>query len=292
METVSRSATASVIKTYITLTKPGIIMGNIVTATAGFLLASKGEINLSLLILTLIGLACIIASACVFNNYIDRHLDQKMVRTQNRPLARQSISVQNALVYAACLCLAGTFLLIRWANILTAAVALLGLMIYVLIYSFSKYRTSYATLIGSFAGAIPPIVGSCAVMNRLDTGALILFAMIVFWQMPHFFAIAIYRLDDYAAASLPMLPLEKGIRTTKIHMLFYITIFTASALLLPIYGYTGKAYAIVAALLGCTWLGLCLRGLKCENDQAWARQMFVFSLVVVMAICIAIPFSL
>ena len=190
-------------KTYCLLTKPRIIMGNIITASAGFALASRGSINFLLLLVTFIGLALVIASACVFNNYIDRNADKKMERTKNRPLATGLISPRRAITFALLLGLLGTFLLAFFVNPLTAALALFGFFVYVILYSFSKYYSIHGTLIGSVAGAMPPVIGYCAAANRFDMGALILFAMITIWQMPHFFSIAIYQLKDYAAASYP-----------------------------------------------------------------------------------------
>jgi protoheme IX farnesyltransferase len=273
------------IKTYYLVTKPGIIFGNIITVAGGFALASRGHIDFWLLIATLAGLSCVIASACVFNNYIDRHADEKMARTKNRALVKGLISVRNAILFASFLGLAGLLILSTFTNFLTVVMAALGFVVYVFLYSFWKYRTRYATEIGSIAGGLPPVVGYCAACGRLDAGALILFAIIALWQMPHFFSIALYRFDDYAAASIPVLPVRKGLYSTKIHMLVYIVAFTIAALTPLLLGFTGYLYAIVAALLGLTWLGLCLAGFKSKNNKLWARKMFHFSLVTVVVLC-------
>lgn len=289
METILKQALT--IRMYFRLTKPGIIMGNAMTAAAGFILASKGTIDFQLFLITLLGLSCIIAAACIFNNYIDRDADGKMARTQDRALAKGLVSVRSAVIFALSLGLIGVALL-SLTNLLTLGIALLGLYIYVGLYTLMKYHTTYATLIGSIAGAVPPVVGFCAVSNHLDLGALILFAIIALWQMPHFFAITIYRLNDYAAASFPVLPVKKGVHTTKIHMLFYIIAFMIASSLLTYAGYTNAAFAILAFLLSSAWLWLGIKGFKCENDQVWARQMFIFSLVIVTALCIAVPICL
>ncbi len=182
------------IKSYVLLVKPGIVMGNAITAAGGFALASNGFFYLPLFLATLVGLSLIVASGCAFNNYIDREADQKMTRTQNRPLATGSIPVRTAVTIAVILGLLGAFLLALFVNLLSLCIALIGFTVYVLFYSVLKYRTTHATLIGSIAGAVPPVVGYCAVTHHLDTGALLLFLMMALWQMPHFFAIAIYRL--------------------------------------------------------------------------------------------------
>lgn len=292
MQKLSIPAFTFATKTYCLLTKPGIIFGNAITTAGGFALASRGHIDVWLFLVTLVGLSLVIASACVFNNYIDRNADEKMTRTQNRPLVKGLISARGAMAFAIVLGSIGTLLLAVFANLLAVLIALFGFFVYVILYSFSKYHSVHGTLIGSIAGAVPPVIGYCAVSNRLDAGAWILFAMIVLWQMPHFFAIAIYRLEDYAAASIPVLPIKKGMLTTKIQMLLYIIGFIGASSMLVAFGYLEYAYLIVVALLGLAWVGLCIKGFKCDNDRLWARTMFFFSLVVIMGLSIAIPFTL
>ncbi|QZA58771.1 heme o synthase [Candidatus Rhabdochlamydia porcellionis] len=280
------------IKTYFMLTKPGIIFGNVITAAGGFILASKAQVDPWLFLATLIGLSLLIASACVFNNYIDRNIDKMMERTKNRALARGVISLQKAIIFAVFLGLFGVLVLMLYINLLTTIIALAGFFIYVVLYSLSKHRSSYATAIGSISGGIPPIVGYCAVVNRFDMGAFLLFMIVALWQMPHFFAIAMYRLDDYAAASIPVLPAKRGVYITKVHMLFYIMAFLIPVCMLTLWGYTGYAYLIVVGLLGLIWLFLCIKGFKNTNDRLFGRQMFRFSLVVIMMLCIMICISI
>lgn len=275
---------------YYLITKPGIIMGNLITVAAGFLLATKGPFSISLFLYTLLGIAAIIASACVFNNYIDRHLDKKMERTKNRPLAQGLISKKRALFFATMLFLLGNLDLFFATNILTLLVANTGFLIYVLLYSFWKDKTIHATLIGSISGATPPVIGYTAVSNHFDMGALILFTILVSWQMPHFFSIAIYRFNDYTKAALPILPILKGIEKTKKQMLAYIITFVFSCSLLTFYHYSGYIYLFVATFLGVFWLILMLRGFKATNLNHWGRQMFRFSLLTITILCIAISF--
>lgn len=278
-------------KTYYMLTKPGIIMGNIMTTIAGFALASKGEINLWLFLSTLLGLALIIASAGVFNNYLDRAADAKMERTKNRPLAQGKISPALALGFATVLVILGVAVLGLTTNLLTVFLALFGFFVYLVLYAFWKYRSFYGTLVGSIAGAVPPVVGYCAVSNQFDLGAFLLFMVLVLWQMPHFFAIAIYRYKDYAAAAIPVLPIQKGIWTTKVHMALYIIAFMLVSYLLTTSGYTGFAVTIVTTLFGLTWLGFSLYGFTTTNNLPWAKNMFVYSLVVITALCVTISFD-
>ncbi|CAF23917.1 heme o synthase [Candidatus Protochlamydia amoebophila] len=277
---------------YLLLTKPGIILGNLVTVMAGFLLASKGQFQFGLFFSTILGLAFIMASGCVFNNYIDLEKDRLMKRTQNRPLVIGVIFEKQAIVFGLALAIVGAIILYFYTNLLTLVIAELGFIIYVFFYSIWKSRTVYGTAIGSLAGAVPPLVGYCAVSNQLDLGAFILFAMMVFWQMPHFFSIAIYRLQDYSAANIPVLPLKKGIQITKIRILLYIIIFTLTSSLLTFFHFTGSLYLILTIGLGLTWLLMGLRGLKTSNDQQWAQQMFRFSLVIISVLSLTIPFDL
>jgi len=292
MEKISIPSYSYTAKSYCLLAKPGIMLGNAITIAGGFALASKGNIDFLLFLLTMIGLSCVIGSACAFNNYIDREADMKMSRTKNRPLARGDISERNALIFAAVLGALGASILGTFTNLRTLSVALFGFLVYVVLYSLSKYRSVHGTLIGSAAGAVPPVVGYCAVSDKLDAPAWILFAIMVMWQMPHFFAIAIYRMDDYAKANIPVLPIKKGIVRTKVQMVLYIIGFIAASSLLPLFDYTGNGYFFLVLLLGSGWLVLALRGFKSSNDTLWARKMFIFSLLMITAQFASIPFSL
>ncbi|HUZ92810.1 MAG TPA: heme o synthase [Candidatus Paceibacterota bacterium] len=302
--------TKNMIKSYYELTKPGLIYGNIVTLAAGFALALRGGNFIFLLLIpAFLGLALVIASGCVLNNVIDRDIDSRMERTKSRATVTGAISKRNSIIYGVILGLAGFAILVLYTNLLTAGVALAGFIVYVGIYSPMKTRSAHAALVGSFAGAVPPVVGYAAASGRLDAGAFILFAMLVLWQMPHFYAIAIRRQEDYAAAKVPVMPARKGIRSTKIQMLLYIIAFIAAALMLPTFGYAGPAYLALALILGAAWLALCIRGFWiCDHrepgpapsvlhttivafntrNSAWAKQMFSLSLAVLMTICIAI----
>ncbi|CDR35237.1 heme o synthase [Criblamydia sequanensis] len=281
------------IKTYSMLTKPGIIFGNVVTTLGGFALASKGDIDFFKLLTTLLGLSFIIASAGVFNNYLDREADAKMERTKNRPLATGLIPNPSALAFGLWLLLIGIVILGIYTNALTLGLSLLGFFIYLVLYAFMKYRSFYGTLVGSVAGAIPPLVGYTSISNQIDMGGIFIFLLVAVWQMPHFFAISIYRLEDYKAADIPVLPLQKGLEKTKIQMFFYIIAFVFVSLMLTVSGYTGYTYASLALFLGALWLWLCFQGFSTEEskDKRWAKKMFICSLVVIFTLSLAIPFD-
>lgn len=269
------------LRTYYLLTKPGIVRGNSIFAAAGFLLAARGQINIGLFVALLCGLALVIASACVANNYLDRHIDAKMSRTKDRALVNGSIAARQAIIFAVALLIAGTVILLSFTNLLATGLALLGWFAYVVLYGIAKRRTTHGTLVGTISGAIPPVVGYTAVTGHLDTAAVILFMIVVFWQMPHFYAIAIFRLSDYTAAGIPVLPAVKGLRRTKIEILVYSALFVTTTTLLTAFGYTGYVYLGVVGLLGLAWLRLGIKGWRSSDDVSWAKKMFGFSLRVV-----------
>jgi heme o synthase len=270
------------LRTYYQLTKPGIVYGNSLTTIGGFLLAAEGHVVWRTFMAAVGGLAFIMASACVSNNYIDRDIDKLMLRTRSRALARGTISGWNALLFSALLGLAGALLLFLYTNLLATCIALFGFFAYVVIYGIGKRRTVHGTVIGSISGAIPPVVGYCAARGSFDVGAMLVFLVLVCWQMPHFYAIALYRRSDYAAAHIPVLPTVKGIRAAKLHILGYIFAFMAAAALLTVFGYTGYTYLAIMALVSLYWLRKGVSGLHTMADEQWARSMFGLSLLVLL----------
>lgn len=282
------------IKDYYFITKPGIVGGNAITVVAGFLLASGDVVDWWLLVATLIGLSFVVASGCVFNNYIDCDIDGLMERTRNRALVSGAISLRNALVYGNTLAIIGLATLAFYTNPLVVTVAFIGLFVYVVVYSlWLKRRSIYGTLVGSISGAIPPVVGYLAVSNSIDLGAGILFFILALWQMPHSFAIAIYRLDDYTNARIPVLPVEKGIYMTKVYMLINIAFFVIAGLALSVFDYAGQLYFWVMMSLGLAWFFLCVKGffIKTTDNKNWARSMYLFSIIIIVMFCAVIVFD-
>jgi protoheme IX farnesyltransferase len=219
---------------------------------------------------------------------MDRDIDKKMKRTQKRALAQELITGKSAIIFATVLGISGAAVLKLFTNNIALVVALAGLVIYVILYGFWKRRSTIGTLVGSISGAIPPVVGYCAVSGAFDLGALILFLILVFWQMPHFYSIAMYRHDDYSKAGIPALPVKKGFYVTKVHILFYIIGYIFFVACLNFYGYTGKTYLFVSVVLGCIWLGYGINGFNNQNDELWARKMFRVSLIVLTTTSIVI----
>ena len=282
------------IKNYLLITKPGIIFGNLISAAAGFFLASRGRVDGLALPATLIGISLVVASGCVFNNCIDRKIDRKMMRTRDRALAKGLISVKIALSYATILGVAGLALLWVATNMLSVVIVLAGLVIYVVIYSLYMKRNSvYGTLVGSLAGATPPLAGYCAVTGRFDMGAVILLSIFSLWQMAHCYSIAVFRFDDYAAAAIPILPVKRGTTAGKRHIVGYILAFMAATLMLTLWGYTGYRAFAVATVLGLSWLYMAWSGFEASDERLWAKKLFIFSIltIFVLSVMISIDFT-
>lgn len=265
---------------YYRLTKPGIVYSNVMTAAAGYLLAVS-QIHVAKLVASLGGIGLLVASACVVNNYLDRAIDKKMQRTRQRPSANGHIGLRPAMLYAAVLGLGGLVLLSAFTNRVTVILGLLAYFDYVVLYGYSKRHSRYGTLVGSISGALPPAAGYTAVTGQFNATAALLFLILLFWQMPHFYAIAIYRLDDYRAAGLPVWPLAKGLESTKRQMLGYIMAFVAACVALSLAGLTGRLFAVTSVLLGLAWLWRSHQGYA-GDERTWARRMFFVSLVVLV----------
>lgn len=279
------------IKDYYWLAKPGIVYGNAIAAIAGFFLAAGVNVNFTIFLGMLVGVCLVMASGCVVNNVIDRDMDKKMKRTNWRATVTGAISTRNALVYATVLGLAGALILLLFTNVLALVIAVVGFVFYVFLYSFAKRETTHAALIGSVSGAVPPVVGYVAVTHSIDIAALLLFAIMVLWQMPHFYAIAIYRMKDYKAAGVPVLPIKIGLRNTKLQIVAYIAAYMAVSLLLTYFGYTGVVYAVVMTVLGVVWLWKAWQGFEAKDDVVWAKKLFLFSLVVLLTWCVLIALA-
>jgi heme o synthase len=282
------------IKQYLLVTKPGIIFGNLVSVIGGFFLASKGSLDLPLFLATITGVSLVIASGCAFNNYIDQDIDRIMERTKHRVLVQGLISPKVTLIYATVLGLVGIALLDIVANRLAALLAIMGFVVYVGLYSlWLKRKSVYGTLIGSLSGAAPPVIGYCAVTNQFDMAALILLLIFSLWQMPHSYAIAIFRFKDYQSASIPVLPVKYGISVTKNHIFRYILAFTVATLMLTLSGYAGYSYFVVAALISAGWLAMALAGFKTTDDKVWAKKLFIFSIVAIttLSVMMSIDFT-
>jgi len=284
-----------VFRRYYRLTKPGIVYGNALTVIAGFLLATTVvPASFSAFVGVLFGTSLVIASACVINNIIDRRLDINMERTRNRSLVTGEILVPAAIIYGAALGLIGFALLIGLTNWLTFLLGLLAYFFYIVVYGIAKRKSEHGTLVGSISGALPPVAGYTALTNRFDIGMIALFVILVFWQMAHFYAIAIYRQKEYKVAGVPILTVARGVRPALIQMTVYVFGFWLASLDLVVAGFTHWTYAIVMTAVSAVWFVMCLRAFRYEEGDAlnkYARRLFFVSLVVNLVMCAMIAFG-
>lgn len=274
----------NVFTTYYQLTKPGIVYGNSIATIAGYLFASGSEFKPLHFAITVIATAAVMASACVVNNMIDRDIDAAMDRTRHRALVRGDVSLFGAGVYAGFLGATGIVLLWLVTNPLASWIAVFGFVAYVLLYTIAKRYTVHSTAIGTLSGATPPVIGYVAVVGQIDISAMLLFALLVTWQMPHFFAIALYRRNDYVRAGVPVLSVARRPERIRQQMIAYTTLFVGVCVSLGLYGAATWPTAAALTFVGICWLSL-YTGLVTDY-AAWARRVFRFSLVVLLVTCL------
>lgn len=259
-------------------------------AVSGFLLAAAHFHSFSLrrLFGVVVGIGLVIASACVFNNYIDRGIDQKMARTRRRATVTREISGQATLTFASLLGIGGFAVLAVTTNWRTVALNLIAIFSYVVLYGWAKRNSVHGTLVGTIPGAIPPVAGYVAVANRIDGGGLLLFLILVFWQMPHFYAIAMYRYKDYQAAGLPVMPVRYGMRATRIQIFAYIATLAIALIGLTVFGYDGYVFLAASIILCAYWAQTGYSG-RSLADKEWGKRMFLASLIVLTTLSVLIP---
>ncbi|MUT67565.1 heme o synthase [Paenibacillus sp. NEAU-GSW1] len=274
-------------KDLIALTKPRLLRLNVFAAIGGFCVASKWDIDWLLLLYVVIGSTITIASACVINNYWDRELDLKMERTKDRALPTGRLKPGFVLGYGIVLGIIGLAILFVCVNPLTGWLGFLGWFVYIFIYTIWLKRTStWSTSIGGISGAMPPVLGYCAVTTEVDAGAWLLFAFLFLWQPAHFWSLAIRRVEEYRAAGYPLLPVVKGIKRTKLQMIPYVVLLIPTCILLYAYGYTGVVFLIISALASVIWAVHTVMGLKAKDDEKWAKANFLISVNYLMVVFI------
>ncbi len=236
---------------YIMLTKPIVLALLLVTTLAAMIVAAEGFPAPGLFIWTMIGGAFSAGGASALNQYIDRVRDSKMTRTKRRPLPEGRLDENNVILFGTLLCLGGFYTLAIFVNLLSAVLALAGIVYYVVFYSLIlKPTTTQNIVIGGGAGAIPPLVGWAAAAGELSMPAFFLFALVFFWTPPHFWALALLKRRDYARAGVPMLPVIHGPRETRWQIMLYTVQVVALTLLLPLAKLGGQIYFFAALLLG------------------------------------------
>lgn len=279
------------IRDFVALTKPRITT-MVLTTTAGGLFLAPARADALTVASTLVGMALIVGGANALNMVIERDIDAHMTRTRNRPLPAGRLTTKQALVFGVVLSALAVPVLAFGVNALTALLAVLANVIYVLAYTPLKQRSHLALEVGAIPGAMPPLLGWTAAMNRVDGAALVLFGILFIWQIPHFHAIALFRREEYARAGLQVLPNVRGDDVTKHTIVRYLAILLAVSLLLFPLGVAHRVYLFSALGLGIVFFGWGCWGLRRESGVRWARSLFGISilyLVLVFAILMVDP---
>jgi heme o synthase len=279
-----------VIQSYYQLTKPRIIPLLLITTAAGMWMASDGQVDPLLLLITLVGGTLAAASAQVLNCIYDRDIDYDMERTRHRPIPSGRVQPRDALLFAIVLGSTSFTLLAVFANLLAALLAMSGIVFYMGIYThLLKRHTPQNIVIGGAAGAIPALVGWAAVTDSLSWAAWLLFAIVFLWTPPHFWALALMIRDDYAKVGIPMLPVVAGEEpTTKQIWIYTLLVVPASLLLIYPLGELGIVYGIIALMLGSIFLKKAWQLLEAPTDKQLARSMFKYSILYMMLLCTGI----
>ncbi|SHF17843.1 protoheme IX farnesyltransferase [Seinonella peptonophila] len=269
-------------KDYLEVTKPGINIHNLLVTFAGFWLAAGFDTfqHLSLLVYTLLGTTLVIAGSCSLNNFYDRDIDPYMTRTRNRAVAEGRMKPIAALWFGLILSIVGLSILAVGVNYLAAFFAFIGFFVYVVIYTMWLKRSSTLnTVVGGISGAVPPLIGWVAYTNSVDLSAWALFMVLFLWQPPHFFALAMRKVQEYRQVGVPMLPVVKGFAATKRQSLVYTILLLPASLTLFFTGVTSWLYLVTALVLGIIYIFHAVKGFKAEDDDAWAKRMFLYSLL-------------
>lgn len=267
---------------YVELCKPRVVLLMLLTVVVGMYLATSGWVSLSLLVASLLGIGLCAGSAAAINHLVDKRIDSIMARTKKRPVASGQVSVYQALWFALIMGTIGLTILVVFVNWLTAVLTFSTLIGYAGIYTgYLKRATSQNIVIGGLAGAAPPLLGWTSVTNQLDPQALLLVLIIFIWTPPHFWALAIYRYDEYQHAQIPMLPVTHGIQFTKLNVLLYTILLVVVSVLPFVIGMSGLFYLIGALVLGARFLFWASKLYHTEKPVV-AMQTFRFSIVYLM----------
>ena len=289
----SRSGLGTLVGTYLELTKPRIVLLLLVTGLCAMLLAAHGWPNSWIVLWTMLGLGLSAGGANAVNMWYDRDIDPLMERTKGRPVPSGRLPAARALAFGVLAGVASTVLLLAADGWVAALASLLGYLYYVFIYTmWLKRKTPQNIVIGGAAGAFPPLVGWAAVTGHIALAPVLLFLIIFLWTPPHFWALALYRQDDYRRASIPMLPVVAGDRTTKWQSLMYALALLISSLLLYTTGTVSALYLWAAAVLGGGFIVVCaLQLFEHPPDFRWARITFRYSLLYLVVLFTAMVLS-
>lgn len=267
------------------LTKPKITLLVLIVSYCGMYMAEGRAPDAALAFFTLLGLGLASSSSSALNNYIDRHIDVIMERTQERSLPTGKVKPEFALALGL-LCGLSSMVILAWqVNLITAGLSTFAILAYIFIYTIWLKRTSeHCTVIGGVAGALPPVMGLTAVTGEINTAAWVMFIILFLWQPPHFWALALLRAHEYKAAGIPMLPVAKGPEATKRQMLYYTVALAPTSLLPWFFNISGLFYLVSAAVLSAIYLGWTIIFIKRPFDAKSSRQLFLFSILYITLI--------
>jgi heme o synthase len=272
------SPAASRVRQYLALTKPRVVQLIVFCAVIGMLLAEPGWPSLQLAVPATIGIWLVASAAAAFNCLVEQAIDSKMARTAWRPTAKGELSTSQALLFSGVLCGLGSALLYWWVNPLTMWLTFATFVGYAVIYTVVlKPMTPQNIVIGGASGAMPPVLGWAALRNDVGPEALVLCLIIFLWTPPHFWALALYRVEDYRRSGLPMLPVTHGSDFTRLNVLLYTLVLFAATLLPFIIGMSGWLYLASAVVLGAWFIAYGWM-LWRDYSDALARKTFRFSI--------------
>ena len=279
VSTHSRSLSArEVALEYYRITKPRVVGLIMFTAIAGMFLASPTLPGMTVILLATIGIGLAAASGAAVNHVLDEDKDLLMKRTRNRPLPSGTIDTRSAMIFACLLAAMSILILVVGVNTLTAVLTVASLIGYAVIYTiFLKYATPQNIVIGGAAGAMPPVLGWTAVTGTLSSDAVLLFLIIFCWTPPHFWALALYRAQDYQNAEIPMLPVTHGEKLTRLHVLLYSVLLAAVTIMPFATGMFGYVYLSAALVLNTIFIVLTVRLYIRYTDQL-SRRVFKYSI--------------
>ena len=278
----------SLLKSYYILCKPNVVYMMLICALVGMLLAEDSVSSISTIIVALVGIALCSGSAAAINQVIDRNADAAMTRTDQRPLPQGELSVFHASSFAFVIGVLGALILYIYINTLTMVLTLASLIGYAFIYTvYLKRATPQNIVIGGLAGAAPPLLGWTAISNTIDPYALLLVLIIFVWTPPHFWALAIYRKEEYAKESIPMLPVTHGVAFTKLQIVLYTIILFIVSVLPYIVLMSGFVYLISAIVLSSIFMYYSIK-LYFSDDDAVAMKTFNFSIYYIFLIFVAL----
>jgi len=278
----------TLLKSYYQLCKPNVVYMMLICAFVGMLLAEESVTSYVYLFVSLFGIALCAASAAAINQVIDRNTDASMTRTDQRPLPQGELSATHASIFAIIIGIIGALVLYLYVNTLTMILTLASLIGYAFIYTvYLKRATPQNIVIGGLAGAAPPLLGWSSVSNSIDPYALLLVLIIFVWTPPHFWALAIYRKDEYAKESIPMLPVTHGIVFTKLQIVLYTIILFIVSVLPYVVLMSGEIYLLSSLILSTIFLYYSVN-LYFSDDDEDAMKTFQFSIYYIFLIFLAL----